>query len=372
MRVLFSAVPIYGHMLPLLPLAEAVVAAGDEAAVLAPASMAQLAGGVPTIVGGPEPQELLAENDRRTGGADLADTRDIFPVASLFAGARVDLTYDAALEQAKAFGPDVIVAEEYDAVGPMVAAALRLPLVRHAIGLPVSPPALRPAMRELLAPRYAGRGLAPARRVALVDPWPPALQYPQWTPAADRLPIRPRAYAGPLPVEPPLPPPGPAPRVLVTLGTVLLDPALLEALVDAVATLSDVDVLAVVPPGLPVPPDDGRANVRFAGFVPMARLLDTGVSAVVAAGGAGTVLAALGRGIPMVLWPKGAEKPMNAERVAAAGAGIAVDAPGGAAEAVRKVLTDASYRAGADRIAEQIRHAPQPAEVWSSLRERIR
>jgi UDP:flavonoid glycosyltransferase YjiC (YdhE family) len=370
MRVLFTAVPIHGHVLPLVPLAEAVAAAGDEAAVVVPPSLAGLLGALPVRPGGPEIGELLAENERRTGGADLLDLSDVSPIASLFAATRVDLTFDTVLAAATGFGAEAIVADEYDTVGPMVAATLRLPLVQHAIGLPVSPPALGPAMEDLLAPRYAGRGLARAARVALVDPWPPALQGAGWTPPGDRLAVRSRAYEGSGPDD--LPAHGPRPRVLVTLGTVLLDAGLLDALVDTVAALDGVEVLAAVPPGADRPLTDARPNVRFVGFVPMARLLATGPSVVVAAGGAGTVLAALSHGIPMVLWPKGAEKPMNAERVAAAGAGLVVDDPSGSAGAVREVLSDPSYRTGAGRIAEQIRATPEAAEVWPAVRARLR
>ncbi|GAA0740726.1 glycosyltransferase family 1 protein [Dactylosporangium roseum] len=369
MRVLFTAVPIYGHLLPVLPLAEAAATAGDEVVLAVPGGMAPLAGGLTTVPAGPDTEVLLAENDRRTGGADMADMRDVFPVASFFAGTRVDLSFDGTLAQARAFGAEVVVTDEYDAVGAMVAAALGVPLVRHAVGLPVSPPALVPAMRALLAPRYAERRLTPAGRVALVDPWPAALHEPGWEPAADRLPIRPRAYAGTAPAAVPA---STAPRrVLVTLGTVLLDAAMLDALVDSVAGLDDVDVLAVVAPGTDRTLADARANVHFVGFVPIAQLLAADVSVVVAAGGAGTVLAALSHGIPMVLWPKGAEKPMNAERVAAAGAGIVVDEPGQAAAAVRKMLHDGAYRAGAERVGERLRTAPEPAHVWAALRRKL-
>lgn len=369
MRVLFTAVPIHGHLLPLLPLAEAVAAAGDRVAVAVPPSMVELAGGLEVRPAGPDIGALLAENAGRTGGADLLDMRDVFPVASLFAGTRVDLTFDELLARAREFRAGTIVADEYDAVGPMVAAALRVPLVQHAIGLPVSPPPLVPAMEALLTPRYAERGLARAGRRALVDPWPAALQGPQWSPPADRLPIRTPAYAGTAAAD--LPPPGPGARVLVTLGTVLRDTAMLNALVDPVAALPDADVLAAVPPGLELPPADRRANVRFVGFVPMAQLLATGIAVVVAAGGAGTVLAAMSHGIPMVVWPKGAEKPMNAERVAAAGAGLVIDRPEQAADAVREVLADPAYRAAAGRIAGQIRATPDAGRVWAALRDRL-
>nr|BFE60443.1 DUF1205 domain-containing protein [Dactylosporangium thailandense] len=366
MRVLFTAVPIHGHLLPLLPLAEAAAAAGDDVAFAVPESLTGLVGGLPVLPAGPGVDELLAENDRRTGGADMNSGFE--PVAELFAGTLVDTSFDAALRRAREFGAEVVVADEYDTIGPMVAATLGVPLIRHAVGLPVSPPELGPAMEARLAPRYAARGLARPARLALVDLWPPALHGPEWVPADDRLAIRPRAYTGTEPFDLPAPA---GFRVLVTLGTVLLEAGPLDALVDAVAALDNVDVLATVPAGLPRSLADARANVRFVGFVPIAQLLDAGVSVVLAAGGAGTVLAALSRGVPMVLWPKGAEKPQNAERVVAAGAGVAIDDPARAAGAVAEVLADPSYRLHAERVAGQIAQAPDPAAVWAALRPRI-
>ncbi|MER7283807.1 hypothetical protein ABT369_56260 [Dactylosporangium sp. NPDC000244] len=40
----------------------------------------------------------------------------------------MDLSFDAILDTARAFSADVVVADEYDAAGPMVAAALGLSL----------------------------------------------------------------------------------------------------------------------------------------------------------------------------------------------------------------------------------------------------
>lgn len=156
----------------------------------------------------------------------------------------------------------------------------------------------------------------------------------------------------------------------MTLGTVLLDGGLLDALVDAVAADEGVEVLALVPPGVTHPLADPRPNVRFLGFTPMAHLL-TDVAVVVAAGGAGTVLAAMSHGIPMVLLPKGAEKPQNAQRVSAAGAGITITDPAHAGDAVRTLLIDPSYRASAERIAGQISGTPDAARVWTALRQRL-
>ena len=157
--------------------------------------------------------------------------------------------------------------------------------------------------------------------------------------------------------------------MLITLGTVILDRDLLDALVDAVASL-EVEVLALVPPGVTHPLTDARAHVRFLPFTPIGDLLHD-VAVVVATGGAGTVLAALSQAIPMVMFPRGAEKPMNAERIAVAGAGITISTPSAASAAVTAVLTDPSYRAAAHRVADQINSAPEPAQAWEALRERL-
>jgi UDP:flavonoid glycosyltransferase YjiC (YdhE family) len=371
LRVLVTGVPIPGHVIPLLPLARAVASTGDQVTLAVPASMAVLVDGLPVLPTGPDITTLLAENDRRTGGADLADLADISPLAQLFAAIRIDMTFDEALRHARRVHPDVVVADEYDTIGPMLAAALAVPLVQHAIGLPLSPPELAPAIEALLIPRYVHYGLVKGARVALLDPWPQALREPHWSPPRDRLAIRPQPYTPTGPSGPPrITPDSSRPRVLVTLGTVLIDGELLDDLVNAVAAL-DVDVLALIPPGVTHPRTDPRTNVRFLGFTPMADLLAEGISIVVTAGGAGTVLAALSHGIPMVLLPIGAEKPQNAARVSAAGAGLTITNPAHASQAVQALLTDPSYRACAQKIAEQISVIPDANHVWTALRERL-
>jgi UDP:flavonoid glycosyltransferase YjiC (YdhE family) len=253
-----------------------------------------------------------------------------------------------------------------DTIGPMLASALNVPLIQHAIGLPVSPPALATAMYARLISRYTQLRLEQVGRLALVDPWPPALQQPQWKPPPDRLPIRLPPYTTAAASRAPIHAGG-RPRVLITLGTVILDRDLLDALVDAVASL-EVEVLALVPRGVTHPLTDARVHVRFLPFTPIGDLLHD-VAVVVATGGAGTVLAALSQAIPMVMFPRGAEKPMNAERISAAGAGITISTPSAAGDAVTAVLADPSYRAAAHHVADQINSAPEPAQAWQALHE---
>ena len=70
MRLLFSSVTAAGHLLPLVPLADAAADAGHGVAFLAGADMAGYLGSRALLPAGPGPAEVLAESQRRTGGGD--------------------------------------------------------------------------------------------------------------------------------------------------------------------------------------------------------------------------------------------------------------------------------------------------------------
>ncbi|MFC3453369.1 nucleotide disphospho-sugar-binding domain-containing protein [Amycolatopsis speibonae] len=86
------------------------------------------------------------------------------------------------------------------------------------------------------------------------------------------------------------------------------------------------------------------ANVRYVPFVPLAQLLER-VDLVVGAGGVGTVVGTLAHGLPMVLWPQGADQPINAARAAASGTAITVAS---AAEITSAVLKHSRTASTAD------------------------
>jgi UDP:flavonoid glycosyltransferase YjiC (YdhE family) len=158
--------------------------------------------------------------------------------------------------------------------------------------------------------------------------------------------------------------------VLVTFGTHFGDPAVVGPLLRELAEL-DVDLVATL--GFTSKPEDydlDPGRVEFAAFAPMAQLLE-GVSAVVTHGGAGTTLGALALGIPLVIAPQGADQFIQADRVSAAGAGLAFPPgdrePGAAAEALRKVLADDGFTAAARRIRDEIAAMPGPAETAERL-----
>jgi MGT family glycosyltransferase len=166
------------------------------------------------------------------------------------------------------------------------------------------------------------------------------------------------------------------PLVYVTEGTMHSKPAfLLRAALDGLSTLP---VQVVATTGAHRDPADlqlGRqpANARIERFVPHSHLFPR-TDVVVTTGGTGTVLAALGAGIPLVIVPTAWDQPENAWRVAEAGAGIRI-APGrcrpaAIRTAVERVLGDPSFRTNARRLGADLARHGGAAEA-ATLLERL-
>ncbi|GAB7192073.1 glycosyltransferase [Kineococcus sp. NUM-3379] len=367
MRVLFTAVPAHGHLLPLLPLARAARTAGADVVVSAHEALAGVVGDLPFTPSGPSLPALVAENARRNAGAGPADLADTGPIVDMFTGTRVEMSFDALLDVARTCAPDLVVADSTDFVAPLVAAALGVPRVAFSVTTALDP-LLEKGFEEGLADRLRERGLPEVPRRALVDAWPAWLQPDGYVQPADVLPIRPEAHDEPAATGHGARFPGREhlPTVLLTLGTVVGDRDLHLAALEGVLR-RDVNVLLTAPAGTaPAELDVPADRVHVTGFTPLARLLP-GVSAVVAAGGAGTVLGALTHGVPLVLMPVLADQPLIAERVAASGAAVACARPEDLGEGVGLVLGENSYRDAARRQAACLAQVPSPAEVWRRL-----
>ncbi|MEV7864755.1 glycosyltransferase [Streptomyces sp. NPDC088124] len=372
MRILFSSTPGYGHLLPQLPLARAFRDRGDEVAVLTSESFRPLlaAEDIPLFAVGPEVPEILAEAARRSG-ASAATEPTPAAVAEFFAGTRVDLTADAALDAGREFRPDLVVGEATDYVGPLVAAALEVPFAKLAFG-PQMPAEFTDVFDSVVESRHKERGLTVPPPAWYLDPCPELLQGPGWEPPQGHLPLRPEAHQGPgAGAAPTLAAPtadGARPRVLLSFGTNYAEPAVLRPLIDALTPTADV----VVTLGLTATAadyGDGLDRVDFVGFTPFDELLD-GIDLVVTHGGAGTVLGTLAHGLPMVVVPQGADQFLNAAAVAGARAGVAVlppAAPEAVAQAMAEVLGRPEFRDNAGRAAAQIAAMASPSEVAERL-----
>lgn len=94
-------------------------------------------------------------------------------------------------------------------------------------------------------------------------------------------------------------------------------------------------------------------NIRVERYIPYGDLFPR-TDVVVTTGGAGTVLAALSAGVPLVVVPTGWDLPENAQRVVQSGVGIRIHpkdcTPERLRTAVETLLCDPAYRRNAERI----------------------
>lgn len=162
---------------------------------------------------------------------------------------------------------------------------------------------------------------------------------------------------------------GSRPVVLVTQGTVKVDPTML--LYPAIEALAGEDVLVVGTTGgfdvADVPDRYRRGDVRLERFLPFADLLPR-VDAMVTNGGYGGTQQALAHGIPVVAAGMTEGKNEVAARVGWSGAGVNLRSERPSPERIRaavdRVLTEPSYRDRARALAD--RYATHDAPVTSA------
>jgi MGT family glycosyltransferase len=156
---------------------------------------------------------------------------------------------------------------------------------------------------------------------------------------------------------PPWVPPWPSGdgRPLVAVGLSTLDQGqedLMRRCLAAVGTLEGVRALVTLGPSLDPARFEAPPNARLERFVPHSAVLPL-AAAMVTQCGLGTVSKALAHGVPLVCLPLLGDQPENAARVVVRGAGLRLPVgadPGRIAEAIRRVLTEPGFRAGATAL----------------------
>jgi UDP:flavonoid glycosyltransferase YjiC (YdhE family) len=164
-------------------------------------------------------------------------------------------------------------------------------------------------------------------------------------------------------------PDGRDPAVLVGLSTTYQrQEELLEVILDALGGLAVRGLVTtagqVDAGGLPHP-----ANVTITDYVQHTAVLDH-ADVMVTHGGLGSIASALSFGVPLVCTPVSRDQFVNAERVAAVGAGIALaETPTAAqvANAIKQVLAQPKLRAGAQAMADASRAAGGAAAAVAEL-----
>jgi UDP:flavonoid glycosyltransferase YjiC (YdhE family) len=383
MRVLISCIPQAGHLLPLLPLAEALAAQGDDVLVAtgADALDAVNARGLAFRESGPPFRDWFEALRARTRGAPgdgLAPERvERYFLPRLFGEVGTALVVDDVLSAATDHRPDLIVFDPAMFAAPLVAARLGIRCVQHLVGplyddmtLELVSDAVSPIWREFNLAVPPAAGMFGGTTLGIC---PPSLD-PVGAHRPRVQPLRPvDVPTSELPPPPHIYPDPERPLVYLTLGTFsntnldlfqLLLSALADEPVNLLVTVGhDNDPQALGPTA---------SNVRVAQFIPQGRLLRR-CSAVVHHAGAGTTFGVLAHGLPSVALPQGADNFTIGDRIAEAGAAITL-APGQVnavpvREALRTVLNSPSYGQAAVRLAAEIAAMPTAQDVAARLRD---
>ena len=381
MRIAFAANPLPGHIVPMIPLMRAALAAGHDVAVVTngatrPFIEVEASPEVEVLAAGMPTREAMGEMHRRTGASPATAPRpDV--IAEYFGVRRVSDSVDDAVQAARTWGADVVVSESMDHVGPFVAAALDVPFFRHTYG-PERPEVLRTAMARAVDRSSRDRGVALPAVTAWIDAYPSFLEDPGTDRPGHRIAVRPEAHHRPTSdtgssadtAAPRHAGTGGRRRVLLTMGTVFTDQHLLDQVVASVeAAELAVDLVVTSVNGVHATSrPESTVSVENVPFRPIAEVLGA-VDAVVTVGGAGTVLGALTSGVPMVVVPRGADHEVNAARAAAVGAALVERDPDAVGAALQQLLVDDRFAESARTTAGRIASLPSAAEALARLEE---
>ncbi len=365
----------------MVPLAQALSDAGHQVAfataerfcrrVVAPTGFEVFPAGLSP----PEVEELMV-NAPSDGDASLSDAA---MGARMFAGVAGPAKVADLARVIDAWGPSVVVHDTVDFGAPVAAAHAGLPWAGHSFGA-LQPSELWDRAAALMAPTWREWGVRPGPaggmfRYLYLDICPPALQAPRIAGVAVARRLRPVIFdaSGTTRLPDWVGHLRDLPTVYVTLGTVFNHTAgLFETVLEALGA-EPANVVVTVgrdrhPGDLGEQPD----NVRVEHYLPQS-LLFPHCDLVVCHGGAGTTLAALAHGLPLLILPQGANQHWNGDRCAALGAGITLSpnaiTPAAVREAALELLGRPSYRAGAQRVKAEIEAMPGPEAAVGLLEE---
>ncbi len=369
MRVLVVASPMVGHILPLLPLADAfrraghevVLATGPEGLESARSSGLDVRDVAPGLRVGPVFGKVAFRHPVGAIRAARGQDRGTAFVGMLLSGVAAGMV-DGLTALTEEWAPDLVVQEALAGAGGLVAAARGVPVVVVNMTLFDGADLYRSATGAL-APEAQRRGLAaPPPPAAVLNVAPASLvDLPSGRPMRF-VPVAGRDVAAPEDLLRP----GDRPRIVVSRSTVA-DPfpdRLMSSVVSA-APDAAVQVVLVRPDkrvaGRRLPP-----NVRTTDYLPFSAVFRA-ASGAVHHGGAGTLLTALAAGIPQLVVPGTGDRTVNSELVARRGAGLAVPARQITARHLEQLATDPALAAAARDVSDEIAAMPAPSEIVGDL-----
>ena len=373
MRILLTTQPAYGHLRPMLPLADSLRARGHEVRAASSRRFARVIEdhGYPAEVAGLD----WVEGDEASIPEELRAPPGL-TLAQFFAHQFVWMTAERlardVIDLAARWRPEVVIHETTEFGGVLAAEAIGVPAVglqiaspslitsdvtseveralvgvRASLGLPPSPMPRDPDDHPILC-------FAPPSLHDPVVPLPPSMQ--SFGPPPPRLVEWEGLPDGSDPARP---------TVYATLGTVFSDPAyelpffptVLQGLAGEALDL----VVSVGPNGDPASLGPQPDNVRIATYVPQRALLDR-CAAIVCHGGYGTLLDAIDAGVPLVVVPLGADQHINGATVERLGLGCVISeddlTPATVRDAVLALIREPRWREAVVRVRDEWRALP--------------
>lgn len=375
MKILFSAWPGYGHLLPMLALVRATQQAGHEAVITTGPDLAPYASslGVVTVAAGPTAAQAYARLPGDVMISHLpAAEQNAFAAKHLFGAAAAARARDLAVF-ASSWKPDLVVHDPLELGAAAVAVTARTAHVTHGYG-PMH--AENDDMITLVGSALASAvGVDPTEAVfsaPYLDICPPAMRTRDQMPWHDVRPLRPSAgepgdgsIAGSIAA---LPYPE---TVYLTLGTVMNQArGVLRAVLDAA---NELDINIVITTGTDLDPatiGPLRESAIAYPFLQQADVLPH-CSAVVSHAGAGTMLGALCFGLPQLCLPQSTDQPLNAATLVTTGTALCLQPHETNSEnvvaALHKLLLEPPYREAATRLRRAIEAMPDAEHVIGDL-----
>jgi UDP:flavonoid glycosyltransferase YjiC (YdhE family) len=380
MRCLFSVIPSAGHFYPVVQLARALAAQGNDVAIATAGALAAEVqkAGLGHLPCGPDESTIVqafAPVAREVAQLPIPERRP-FAFAKRFAEIVAPMTISELVDTCRDWSPDCVVYDTAALAAPLAAAVVGARSAHHSWGPLFPAPVVANAARAM-KPLWEEWGVEPDPAAGLfsdiyVDIAPPSMQFAEIDSVSHRILLRPEGYDGTTGKREVLDLPTGRPLIYVTFGTMGLfnGPDLFRLVVDALRDF-DVTVLLTVgrnndPTGLGDLPD----NVVVHQYLPQFSVLPY-ADVAVTHGGAGSVLGAARHGCPALTLPGGADQFTNAEQHAVTGAGVFLTPPDVSVEsvraAVRSLLDEPSYRKSAAALAEEIAQMPDSAAAARAI-----
>ncbi len=374
MRILATSYPAFGHFHPLAPLALAARDAGHDVRVAIG----------PDLTGWVERCGLQACPVGLSRAEALRRAQARFPgdnsTAYMFTQVWVAAALPELRRQAETWRPDLVIHEEMEFAGLLLARILDIPCVTHSWPSPARSFEDKAFLGDLLAPLWAGE--LPGTPVSTtgdmyLDACPARFQSDDINTVANVVAVRPLLFDGPPADTPSWLTELARPSAYVTLGTVakFSTPELMRTVVEALEPLlraivvttgpNEVATLGLLPP-----------SVHAIQYLPQSLVLPH-VDLVVSHAGAGSTLGALTNGLPHLALPQSAPSQVAlAERVQALGAGITLELdprkriPDAIRSAAERLLHDDAFARRAKELRYELDTRPAPAEILDVLEER--